>query len=162
MFTIIAIAMHLKRQTNIYNTLAISVFVLLLLKPNFLFDIGFQLSYLAVLAIVAIQPKLYNIYRPNYKVDTLFWNIFTVTLAAQLGVLPLSLYYFHQFPGLFFLSNLVIIPFLGIVLGMGIVILILASLSVLPEFLVNIYRIPFFFFIAPLMYKKSIVFFYPR
>ena len=139
MFTIIAIAMHLKRPTNIYNTLAISVFVLLLFKPNFMFDVGFQLSYLAVIAIVTVQPVLFKLYRPKYKLDTIFWNIFTVTLAAQVGVLPLSLYYFHQFPGLFFLSNLIIIPFLGIILGMGIVVLTLASLSILPKFIANIY-----------------------
>jgi len=139
MFTIIAIAMHLKRPTNIYNTLAISAFVLLLLKPSFLFDIGFQLSYLAVLAIVTIQPLLSKLYRPKYKVVNFFWNIFTVTLAAQFGVIPLSLYYFHQFPGLFWLSNLVIIPFLGIILGLGMLVVALASLSVLPKFLASIY-----------------------
>lgn len=139
MFTIIAIAMHLKRPTNIYNTLAISVFILLLFKPNFLFDVGFQLSYLAVLAIVIIQPLLYKLYRPKYKVLNFFWKIFTVTLAAQFGVIPLSLYYFHQFPGLFFLSNLVIIPFLGIILGLGILVVFLSSFSILPKFLANAY-----------------------
>ncbi|PTM11512.1 MAG: competence protein [Bacteroidetes bacterium] len=139
MFTIIAIAMHLKRQTNIYNTLAISVFVLLLFKPNFLFDVGFQLSYLAVLAIVILQPLLYKLWLPKYKVFDFFWKIFTVTLAAQFGVIPLSLYYFHQFPGLFFLSNLVIIPFLGIILGLGILVIILSSFSILPKFMADTY-----------------------
>jgi len=141
MFTIIAIAMHLKRPTNIYNTLAISAFALLLFKPNFLFDVGFQLSYMAVLAIVSIQPLLYKLYHPKYKIDDFFWKIFTVTLAAQFGVIPLSLYYFHQFPGLFFLSNLVIIPFLGIILGLGIIIIILASFNSLPTFLTDFYSL---------------------
>jgi len=141
MFTIIAIAMHLKRPSNIYNTLAISAFILLLFKPNFLFDVGFQLSYLAVMAIVSIQPLLYKLYRPKYKIDDFFWKIFTVTLAAQFGVIPLSLYYFHQFPGLFFLSNLVIIPFLGVILGLGIIIIILASFNSLPAFLADFYSL---------------------
>ena len=141
MFTIIAIAMHLKRPSNIYNTLAISAFILLLFKPNFLFDVGFQLSYLAVMAIVSIQPLLYKLYRPKYKIDDFFWKIFTVTLAAQFGVIPLSLYYFHQFPGLFFLSNLVIIPFLGVILGLGIIIIILASFNSLPTFLADFYSL---------------------
>ncbi len=139
MFTIIAFAMHLKRPTNIYNTLAISIFILLLFKPNFLFDVGFQLSYMAVLAIVLIQPMLYKLYKPRYKLDAFFWNIFTVTLAAQFGVIPLSLYYFHQFPGLFFLSNLAIIPFLGIILGLGIIVIVLASFIILPKFLADAY-----------------------
>jgi competence protein ComEC len=139
MFTIIGIAMHYKRPTNIYNTLAISIFILLLFKPNFLFDVGFQLSYLAVLAIVIIQPKLYSIIKPKNKIFNFFWNILTVTLAAQIGVIPLSLYYFHQFPGLFFLSNLVIIPCLGIILGFGILIVVLASVNRLPQFLADAY-----------------------
>jgi len=139
MFTVIAIAMNLKRPINIYNTLAISIFVLLLFKPRFLFDVGFQMSYLAVIAIVVIQPHLYKLYQPKYKLDDLFWNIFTVTLAAQFGVVPISLYYFHQFPGLFFLSNLVIIPFLGVILGFGIIVIGLASFNGLPKFLFDAY-----------------------
>lgn len=139
MFTVIAIAMNLKRSTNIYNTLAISILILLLFKPSFLFDVGFQMSYLAVIAIVVIQPHLYKLYQPKYKLDNLFWNIFTVTLAAQFGVVPISLYYFHQFPGLFFLSNLVIIPFLGVILGFGIIVIGLSSFNLLPKFLADIY-----------------------
>jgi competence protein ComEC len=135
MFSIVAIGMNWKRPTNVYNTLAISIFVLLLIKPMFLFDVGFQLSYLAVFAIVWIQPLLYNIWQPkNWLVDK-FWRIFTVTIAAQFGILPVSLYYFHQFPGLFFVSNLVIIPVLGLILGLGLLVIFLAVFDWLPEFL---------------------------
>ncbi|TXD83491.1 ComEC family competence protein [Subsaximicrobium wynnwilliamsii] len=139
MFSIVAIAMHWKRPTNIYNTLAISMFLLLLFKPTFLFDVGFQLSYTAVFAIVSIQPLVYRLWRPKWKVLDYPWQIFTVTLAAQLGVAPLSMYYFHQFPSLFFISNLAIIPFLGFILGFGILVIILASLKFLPQFLAEFY-----------------------
>lgn len=139
MFSIIAIAMHLKRPTNIFNTLAISIFVLLLFKPMFLFDVGFQLSYLAVIAIVTFQPILYKLWKPKYKVFDFFWQIFTVTIAAQFGIIPISLYYFHQFPSLFFISNLAIIPFLGVILGLGIMVIILAVLNILPLFLAQVY-----------------------
>lgn len=139
MFSVVAIAMNWKRRTNIYNTLAISVFILLLCKPMFLFDVGFQMSYLAVLAIVTIQPLLYQLWTPKWKVTDYFWQIFTVTIAAQFGVVPISLFYFHQFPGLFFVSNLVIIPFLGLILGLGILVIILALLGSLPQFLAYIY-----------------------
>jgi competence protein ComEC len=135
MFSIITVAINIKRPTNIYNTLAISMFLLLLIKPMFLLDVGFQLSYLAVLAIVSIQPMLYRIWQPNLYVWRYLWQILTVTLSAQIGVVPLSLYYFHQFPGLFFISNLVIIPVLGFILGLGIMVIILASLFILPSFL---------------------------
>lgn len=139
MFSIVAIAMHWKRPTNVYNTLVISIFILLLFKPMFLFDVGFQLSYLAVLGIVAIQPLLYKLWKPKLKLVDFFWNIFTVTLAAQFGIVPISLYYFHQFPGLFFVSNLAIIPFLGVILAFGIIVILLALLDLLPSFFASTY-----------------------
>ncbi|WAC01430.1 ComEC/Rec2 family competence protein [Lacinutrix neustonica] len=141
MFSIIAIGMHLKRPTNIYNTLAISVFVLLLFKPLFLFDVGFQLSYLAVIAIVAVQPKLFQLWRPKSYLLAKTWGYFTVGVAAQFGVLPISLYHFHQFPGLFFVANIIIIPFLGIILGMGILVIVVALLNALPQWLIDIYGV---------------------
>lgn len=137
MFSIIAIAMHLKRQTNIYNTVAISAFFILLFQPIYVLDVGFQMSYLAVIAIVSIQPLLYKLWRPHYYITDKLWQIFTVTIAAQCGVAPISLYYFHQFPGLFFVSNLVIIPFLGIILGFGIFIIGLIFIDQLPRFIVH-------------------------
>ncbi|MBR9844976.1 MAG: ComEC/Rec2 family competence protein [Algicola sp.] len=139
MFSIIAIAMHLKRPTNIYNTLSISIFILLLIKPMFLFDIGFQMSYLAVFAIVSIQPLLYKLWPPKWKLVDYFWQITTVTFAAQLGVAPISLFYFHQFPGLFFVSNLAIIPFLGLILGFGILVIVLSLMNCLPELLATVF-----------------------
>tara|TARA_R110002049_G_scaffold223690_1_gene395331 strand:+ start:97 stop:2136 length:2040 start_codon:yes stop_codon:yes gene_type:complete len=135
MFSIVTIALNLKRPTNIYNTLAISMFIILLFKPMFLFDVGFQLSYLAVFAIVAIDPYLYNLWRPkNYFLDK-YWHALTVTVSAQFGIIPISLHYFHQFPGLFFISNLVIIPLLGFILGFGILVIMLATLNLLPQFI---------------------------
>ncbi|MEZ4792741.1 MAG: ComEC/Rec2 family competence protein [Gelidibacter sp.] len=85
MFTVVAIGMNLKRPTNIYNTLAISMFFLLLFKPRFLFDVGFQMSYLAVISIVGIQPFIKKLWTPTNKVALHFWGIFTVTLSAQIG-----------------------------------------------------------------------------
>ena len=135
MFSIVAIGINLKRPTNIYNTLAISVFVLLLIKPNFLFDVGFQLSYAAVIAIVSFQPILEQLWTPKYKLPKLLWQTLTVTIAAQFGIIPISLYYFHQFPSLFWLSNLIVIPFLSMILGLGLLVITLALLSVPKSFI---------------------------
>lgn len=141
MFSIVAIGMHVKRASNIYNTLAISIFFILLFKPLFIFDVGFQLSYLAVFAIVAIQPLLYNVFSFRFWIVDKLWQIFTVTLAAQFGVIPISLFYFHQFPGLFWLSNLVVIPFIGLILAFGILIITLALLKMLPQFLADFFGV---------------------
>ena len=107
----------------------------------FLFEVGFQLSYLAVFSIVWIQPKLYVLWKPTWKLIDYFWQLFTVSTAAQLGVLPISLFYFHQFPGLFMLSNLVIIPFIGSILIGGIVVIVLSLLKILPLFMANVYGV---------------------
>ena len=140
MFTVFAVALNLKRPHNVYNTLAISVFLILLFKPRFLFDVGFQLSYLAVLGIVSVQPMLFRLMkRPKSWVVNKYWETLTVTLAAQFGILPLSLFYFHKFPLLFLLSNLVIIPLLGILLGFGLLVIFLSTLSILPEFIASVF-----------------------
>ncbi len=133
MFSIVAIGLNFKRATNIYNTLAISIFILLLFKPSFLFEVGFQLSYLAVFSIVWIHPLIFKLLKPKFLAPKKLWEIFTVTIAAQIGVFPVSLFYFHQFPGLFFISNLVIIPFLGAILGLGILVILLSLLNILPQ-----------------------------
>jgi competence protein ComEC len=139
MFTAIAIGMHLNKPSNIYNTLVISMFFLLLFNPYYLFEVGFQLSYLAVFAIVWIQPKIVNLWTPKNWFVFKMWELLAVSLAAQLGVLPLSIYYFHQFPGLFFISNLVIIPFLGFILISGILVITLSVFELLPQFIADIF-----------------------
>ena len=140
MFTAVTIGVYLNKPSNINNTLFISMFILLLLLyPYYVFDVGFQLSYIAVFSIVWIQPKLNQLLTVKYWFLNKIWQLFTVSVAAQLGVLPLSLFYFHQFPGLFFISNLVIIPFLGIVLILGILIIGLSLGNFLPLFFAEIY-----------------------
>src|SRR5690606_22942355 len=126
-------------RTNIrFSSLLASAFLLLLINPNLLFHVGFQMSYLAVFAILWIVP-MFEKRRPRFKVLSVPFDIITVTLAAQLGVGPLSVYYFNYFPGLFFLTNLVIIPFLGIILGSGILVILLTQLKIYHPLLTDIY-----------------------
>lgn len=140
MFSGVAIGMTFDRKTFVIHSLITSMFLLLLVQPMFLFDVGFQLSYLAVFSIVAIQPKLAAIWKPRWKLVAEFWQLFTVSIAAQIGVLPISLFYFHQFPGLFMVSNLVIIPFIGVILMSGILVIVLALLNMLPKFIGEMYN----------------------
>jgi competence protein ComEC len=126
MFSFVAIGLYLHRSVNFYNTLLVSAFVLLLFKPSFLFDVGFQLSYFALFFIVWAQPLLSKIWSPNNKITHYFWDIVTVSTAAQIGTLPISIYYFHQFSGLFFITNCIILPFLSVIMGVGILVLLMA------------------------------------
>ncbi|ESU29632.1 hypothetical protein FLJC2902T_01040 [Flavobacterium limnosediminis JC2902] len=125
MFSIISFGLYLNKSGNIYNILAVSMLVILLFNPNLLFDVGFQLSYIAVFSIVWLQPFYKSLKLSRYKVVNYFVDVLTISFVAQIGVLPLSLYYFHQVPLLFFLANLVVIPLSSFVLILGIVVLAL-------------------------------------
>lgn len=141
MFSFVAYAMYLNRPSNTFNILALSMFfILLVFNPLLLFQVGFQMSYAAVFAIVWIYPLLQKLWYPGNIIFRKGWQLFSVGLAAQLGVLPISLYYFHQFPGLFFLSNLLVVPFLGIILGTGILVILLALVNILPNFIASFYN----------------------
>ena len=135
MFSFLAIGVHLRRTVNIYHTLLVSMLLILLFKPSFLFDVGFQLSYLALFFILWFQPVLSNIWQPKNKIIKYFWDIVTVSFAAQIGAMPLSIYYFHQFPGLFFVTNLLILPLLGIIMAVGVIAILIATFHTVPEFI---------------------------
>ncbi|HRX69285.1 MAG TPA: ComEC/Rec2 family competence protein [Tenuifilaceae bacterium] len=116
MFSLVILGTAVNRKTNIYNTLSASAFVLLCFNPMLIKEIGFQLSYLAVTSIVFFYPHIYKlIYVRNKWLDKV-WSLIAVSIAAQAGTFPLGLYYFHQFPNYFLLTNLFAIPLASIIL----------------------------------------------
>ena len=135
MFTFIITAQILERRSNIYNTLAASCFTLLIVDANMLANVGFQLSYMAVLGIVFIQPMMYKWYvASNWFVDQI-WKITTVSVAAQIATSPIGILYFHQFPNCFLFSNLLIIPLTTVVLYCCIILLVVSKITVLATWL---------------------------
>lgn len=129
MFSVFIIGRMFGKSRNIYNSLAFSALILLLINPLMVYEVGFQLSYLAVFGIVFLQPKIYQLWSPDYWLTNKAWEITCVSIAAQLATFPLGLYYFHQFPTLFLLSNLFVIPTAFLVLILGIFVLIFAGLG---------------------------------
>jgi competence protein ComEC len=120
MFTFLVIGSSLKRPANIYNSLAASAFFLILIDPNIIWAVGFQLSYMAVIGIVYFQPRFYRmLYIKNKMIDKV-WALTCVSFGAQIGTFPLALYYFNQFPNLFFITNLFVIPLATLILYSGI------------------------------------------
>ncbi len=116
MFSALAWSTVIKRNSGIYNTLALSAFLLLWYNPYWLWDVGFQLSYLAVLSIIIFYRPLYGLqYFPNKGVNFL-WKGMAATLAAQLLTLPVSIYHFNQFPVLFFVANVFAVPLSSLIL----------------------------------------------
>jgi len=141
MFSFVAYAMYLNRPSNTFNILALSMFfILLVFDPMLLFNVGFQMSYAAVFAIVWVYPILQKFWYPKNWLIRQIWQLLSVSIAAQVGVLPISLFYFHQFPGLFFISNLLIVPFLGLILGLGIIVIALILLNIAPNYLIELYN----------------------
>lgn len=132
MFSFFVIGKAINRNANMYNILAVSCLLLLLWNPYLITEIGFKLSYLAVLGIVIFYPLFYNRLQFKNKFIDGAWSITCLSLAAQLTTFPVSLYYFHQFPNLFLISNLVVIPACDLVLYSGMLLLL-------------IYKIPFVF-----------------
>lgn len=138
MFSFLAVGLYLKRTVNIYHTILISLFLILVFKPSFLYDIGFQLSYLALFFIVWLQPIFLSIWNPKQKLIRYIWEIVTVSFAAQIGTLPVSLYYFHQFPSLFFVTNVLILFLVGIIMIVGVILLITTMILPSSFFLVQL------------------------
>lgn len=119
MFSFVAIGSALNRNTNIFNTLAASAFCLILYEPMIIMQVGFQLSYAAVIGIVLIQPRLFKLYTFKNRLVDWAWSITCVSVAAQIATFPLGLLYFHQFPNLFLISNLLVIPAAAGILYLG-------------------------------------------
>ncbi|MFT3682525.1 MAG: ComEC/Rec2 family competence protein [Ferruginibacter sp.] len=116
MFSFITFGKTFFRQTSIFNSLAVSAFCMLLYNPFYLWDVGFQLSYLAVVGIVIFQKPIYNLlYIKNKWIDT-GWKLVAVTTAAQILTFPVCIYYFHQFPLLFLITNLIAVPLSTVIL----------------------------------------------
>ena len=126
MFSLVTLGQMRKRKPSIWNILAFSALLLLVLDPAIQTDLGFQLSYLAVAGIVGLQPILLRMWAPSNRVLDYFWQMATVTLAAQLITSPLTLHYFHTFPTYFLVANLLIVPLSYIILCAGVPFLLLA------------------------------------
>ena len=123
MFSFVAFATCLERRSQIFNTIFMSAFFMLFINPNFLFSIGFQLSYSAVLSIIVFTVPASKVMKTKNKAAHWCWDLFMVSFAAQLGTAPFILYYFHQFPVYFLLTNFVAIPLSTVVIYSAIALL---------------------------------------
>ena len=128
MFSFVLAGQQLRRPISVFNSLAASAFLLLLIQPLWLFHIGFQLSYLAVLGIVFFQPRWYQLWIPPNGLLDKIWTLITVSLAAQMATLPLTLFYFHQFPVYFWLSGLIVVPAAPFIIGLGLALIAMQAI----------------------------------
>ncbi len=119
MFSMLQAGLAFRRDAGIYNILASTAVLLTLFNPFIITDVGFQLSYLAVVGIVFLQPRIYALLAFKNRLLDWGWKLTAVSVAAQLATFPVSILYFHQFPNLFLLSNLLVIPLSNFILITG-------------------------------------------
>ena len=135
MLSFLIVAEVFNRNTNVYNVLSASAILLLIINPFLIMQVGFQLSYLAVLGILYIQPKMEKMWKPRYWLIQKIWTITSVSVAAQISTFPLCLLYFHQFPNYFLISNLVVIPAAFLILSLGILLITLSFSKIIVGFI---------------------------
>ena len=140
MFSFFILADAINKSSNVFNILAASAIFLLIVDPFLIMQVSFQLSYLAVLGILYLQPKINRLFVSRFWIINKVWALITVSIAAQLATFPLTIYYFHQFPNYFLLTNLLVIPMAFVILVIGIVIIILSFSNPFTVFLGSLYN----------------------
>lgn len=124
MFTFVVMGKWLNREANIYNLLCSSCILLFAMNPFLIMSAGFQLSFLAVCGIVFIHKMILPIFKVSNRFLFMIWELISISIAAQITTVPLSLLLFHQFPNYFLIGNLLIIPLSTIVMYSGLIFLL--------------------------------------
>ncbi len=142
MFSFILIArLWLRRYINIYNIIALSAFLLIWHDPNIIYQVGFQLSYSALLGIIAFQDILYRSVFLPFTWMRVIWQLMTVSIAAQIGTLPFTVFYFHMLPLYSWLSGIIVVPLAGLILKAGMLLFITAatvpSIAIIPAYILD-------------------------
>jgi len=129
MLSFVIIGTSLSRKTSIYNTLCASALLILISDPQLIKNIGFQLSYIAVLGIVILYEPIRKLWFPKYKLFQKIWELIAVSIAAQIATGPLAMLYFNQFPNYFILTNLIAAPLSGFIIYLAIATIITSPLE---------------------------------
>ena len=135
MLTVYALLAIGHRQKMSINTLAFTAIIMLLISPQALFDVGFQMSFMAVFAILLFVPLFYRPFSAEYlmthRIISWLWGMVAVSIAAQIGVAPLIAYYFGRFSCYFLLTNFIVIPAATLILYLSLGTLLIPALGVL-------------------------------
>ena len=125
MFSLIGVSNLLQEKPHTLNTLATAAFLMLLFRPLWLFEVGFQMSFAAVASIVILHPKLSSIWEVKNQLLRWIRDLLSVSIAAQIGVVPIVAFYFHRFSVYFLLTNFWVIPMVSVVMYVAVFMLLL-------------------------------------
>lgn len=135
MFSLIAAGKMFKRSSDGYNILAVAAFFQLLINPYDITQVGFQLSYLAVLGIFAFYKSLNEWISSFNKLFSWVWSVLAVSMAAQLATFPLACHYFNMFPVYFLITNLIVVPLAAVVTYFAVSLLVAGAIGLTFEWL---------------------------
>lgn len=137
MFSALALGFVMNKENNALNQLLATAFVLLCAQPNWLYSLGFQLSFVAVLSLILFYSPVHRLYRPGFNnklkqwIAKKLWETLCASFAAEVLVAPLCIYYFHSFPVMFLVANVLAFFFMFAVLILGIGIIVFSSVPML-------------------------------
>jgi competence protein ComEC len=138
MFSFVLCSKNIFREVSLFNTLAGSAFLLLCFDPGWIWDIGFQLSYAAVLSLRLFSKPIREIVFPRNKVLIYLWDAISISVAAQILTTPVSIFYFHRFPCYFLIANLLAVPLSSLILIGGILLFFFSFNGPVAQFLGNL------------------------
>ena len=138
MLTLPIIAKSMDRTPNMYNVIAASLLFMLAIDPFLILDVGFQLSYLAVIGLVVFYKPIYDLYVTSAWLPDKIWSVLAVSLAAQIATLPITLYVFHQFPNYFLITNLFVVPLSSLIIYVGIMLMAFGHVPFIAMFVAKI------------------------
>ena len=143
LFTLMSVGRCLRQDSSAVSSLSFAAIVMLLFSPHFLFDISFQLSFAAVLSILVLSPLMQNALKVKERgaVVRYLLNIFVLTVAAQVGTLPLVWYYFGVFPLYFVLTNFVVVPLAFLVMTLSVLVWVLVPAPFVQQLPVTLLRV---------------------
>lgn len=130
----------LQRKSDLLHSMAVAAFVILIVETNQLFDVGFQLSFLAVFGIFWLnRPILKYLPKPKNKFQNFLVNVVSVSISAQIATLPLVLFYFHQYSFISIIANLLVIPFSELLIVFALLMTAVIELSFYSSWLFSVY-----------------------
>ena len=135
MFSLMAMAKATGNRSVTLNTLAVAAFFMLCYNPFYLYDVSFQLSFVAMASILIIQPWLYGKIKIENRILKYIWGLMSVSLAAQIGTSPIVIYYFSRFSTHFLLTNLLVIPLVSIIMYLAVIMLVFTFIPVIQHYL---------------------------
>jgi competence protein ComEC len=155
MFTLIGLGLAFSKNQNSLNQIFAAAFLMLLIEPNWLFSIGFQLSFVAVLSLILFYQRMSSLLYPSNFILRKLWQCAAASVAAEILVAPIVIYYFHLLPAAFLVSNLAAYLFMGVTLILGILLVALSPFTILGKWLAMVITLLVDFFNAIILFLQK-------